>query len=148
MIDGLTARRARLADIERELARLQYRHDIAMSAFLFEEATGLGHAIAALDTERQALVASLPEPKAANPGSASCRSWRGPDPVCGAADSIRLVDGLRVEAGQECAASVPRGFATCPNAPQQSILFGKMPGLNAQPMTLTGRSSAMELRRA
>ncbi len=68
MIDGLTARRARLADIERELARLQYRHDIAMSAFLFEEATGLGHAIAALDTERQALVASLPEPKAAESG--------------------------------------------------------------------------------
>src|ERR1051325_8351936 len=43
---------ARLAAVERELARLQYRHDIAMSAFLFEEATTLGRAIAALEQER------------------------------------------------------------------------------------------------
>jgi hypothetical protein len=56
--------RARLTEIERELARLQYRHDIAMSAFLFEEATELGQAIAALDRERQALAAGLPPPAA------------------------------------------------------------------------------------
>jgi hypothetical protein len=49
-----------LAEVERELARLRYRHDIAMSAFRFEEATALGPAIAALDRERQALAESLP----------------------------------------------------------------------------------------
>jgi hypothetical protein len=54
--------RARLAEIERELARLRYRHDIAMSAFRFEEATALGPAIAALERERQALDAALPAP--------------------------------------------------------------------------------------
>ncbi len=54
--------RARLAAVDRELVGLQYRHDIAMSAFLFEEATMLGRAIAALDQERQALAADLPAP--------------------------------------------------------------------------------------
>lgn len=57
---GLEDKRARLAEIERDLARLQYRHDIAMSAFLFEEATALGRDIAALDRERQALADDLP----------------------------------------------------------------------------------------
>jgi hypothetical protein len=51
---------ARLAEIERELARLRYRHDIAMSAFRFEEATALGPPIAALERERHTLVAALP----------------------------------------------------------------------------------------
>lgn len=57
--------RTRLAEVERELARLRYRHDIAMSAFRFEEATALGPAIATLEQERQALAAALPaaEPK-------------------------------------------------------------------------------------
>lgn len=59
---GLEQKRARLAGIDRDLARLQYRHDIAMSAFLFEEATALGRAIAELDRERQALAADLPPP--------------------------------------------------------------------------------------
>jgi hypothetical protein len=57
---ALAAKRARLAEVERELARLRYRHDIAMSAFRFEEATALGPAIVALDKERQALAAILP----------------------------------------------------------------------------------------
>ena len=61
-MDALAAKRARLAEVERELARLRYRHDIAMSAFRFEEATALGPAIAALDKERQALAAILPTP--------------------------------------------------------------------------------------
>jgi hypothetical protein len=61
---GLEAARARLTEIERDLARLQHRHDIAMSAFLFEEATVLGRTIAALDRERQALAADLPAPPA------------------------------------------------------------------------------------
>jgi len=51
---------ARLAEIERELARLRYLHDTAMSAFRFEEATALGPAIAALEKERQALAAAFP----------------------------------------------------------------------------------------
>jgi hypothetical protein len=56
---------ARLAEIERELTRLQYRHDIVMSAFRFEEATALGRTMAALESERQALAAMLPAPKPA-----------------------------------------------------------------------------------
>lgn len=55
-----SARRRCLAEVERELAGLQHRHDIAMSAFLFEEATALGREIAALDRQRQALMAALP----------------------------------------------------------------------------------------
>lgn len=60
MADDVAAPRARLAVVEHELARLQYRHDIAMSAFLFEEATALGREIAPLEAERQALAAALP----------------------------------------------------------------------------------------
>jgi len=56
-----TARRARLAEIDRDLNRLRYRHDIAMSAFRFEEATALGPAIAALEKERELLAAALPQ---------------------------------------------------------------------------------------
>jgi hypothetical protein len=52
-----TGPRTRLAEIERELARLRYRHDIAMSAFRFEEATALGVRMAALEREQQALTA-------------------------------------------------------------------------------------------
>ena len=59
-MDALAAKRARLAGVERELARLRYRHDIAMSAFRFEEATALGPAIAELERERQTLGAILP----------------------------------------------------------------------------------------
>jgi hypothetical protein len=58
--DALAAKRARLAEVVSELARLRYRHDIAMSAFRFEEATALGPAIAALEQHRQALAAALP----------------------------------------------------------------------------------------
>jgi hypothetical protein len=53
--------RARLAEIDRDLARLRYRHDIAMSAFRFEEATVLGPAIAALEKERHRVAAALPD---------------------------------------------------------------------------------------
>lgn len=59
----IAARRERLAAVDRELARLRYRHDIAMSAFRFEEATALGPAIAALETERQGLSVTLPAPE-------------------------------------------------------------------------------------
>lgn len=60
---AIAEQRARLAEIERELARLRYRHDIAMSAFRFEEATALGPAIAALEAERQALAVAVPNPE-------------------------------------------------------------------------------------
>jgi hypothetical protein len=60
-VDALAAKRARLAAVERELTRLRYRHDIAMSAFRFEEATALGLTIAPLEQERQTLVAKLPQ---------------------------------------------------------------------------------------
>lgn len=56
-----TARRARLAELDRELAGLRYRHDVAMSVFRFEEATALGPAIAAVEKERQLLAAALPQ---------------------------------------------------------------------------------------
>ena len=68
MSDGDAAPRVRLADIERELARLRYRHDIAMSAFRFEEATALGPRLAALERERQALIDALPPPEPAVTG--------------------------------------------------------------------------------
>ena len=55
-----TGPRARLAEIARELTRLRYRHDIAMSAFRFEEATGLGQRIATLEREQQALTGATP----------------------------------------------------------------------------------------
>jgi hypothetical protein len=65
MTDGLDTaqKREQLAAVERELARLRYRHDIAMSAFRFEEATALGPAIAALEQERQALAVAVPPPE-------------------------------------------------------------------------------------
>ena len=58
--ETLAAHHARLAEIDRELTRLRYRHDVAMSAFRFEEATALGPAIAALEKERERLAAALP----------------------------------------------------------------------------------------
>jgi hypothetical protein len=66
----LDAASDRLAVIERELAQLRYRHDIAMSAFLFEEATALGRAIAGLDQELEMLAADLP-PVASGPATAT-----------------------------------------------------------------------------
>jgi hypothetical protein len=57
--------RARLAEIELELAGLQARHDLAMSAFRFDEANALQRMIAALDDERRALTAALPPAPAA-----------------------------------------------------------------------------------
>jgi hypothetical protein len=63
------AQRARLAEIDRELARLQGQHDRAMSAFQFDEANALLPRIAALEDERRALAAALPpaEPAAVLP---------------------------------------------------------------------------------
>jgi len=59
-VDDFAARRARLAEIDRDLARLQGQHDLAMSAFQFDEANALLPRIAALEDERRDLIASLP----------------------------------------------------------------------------------------
>ena len=59
-MDEVAVNRARLAAVECELTRLHEQHDLAMSAFKFEEATALGPAIAALEQEQQALAAALP----------------------------------------------------------------------------------------
>jgi hypothetical protein len=58
----IAARRKRLTEVERELVRLRCRHDLAMSAFRFEEAAALGPAIADLEKERQTWLAALPPP--------------------------------------------------------------------------------------
>jgi len=60
MADEVSNLRARLVALDAEIARLRYRHDIAMSAFRFEEATALGGPIAALERDRAALAAALP----------------------------------------------------------------------------------------
>ena len=64
--DDIAARRARLVVVERELARLAAQHDLAMSAFKFDEANALQRRIEALEDERQAVAATLP-PRSAVP---------------------------------------------------------------------------------
>jgi hypothetical protein len=59
-MDDCASRRARLAEIERRLAGLQGQHDLAMSAFKFDEADALQRRIGALDDERRAIVPTLP----------------------------------------------------------------------------------------
>ena len=59
-MDEVAARRERLGDVERELARLEAQYELAMSAFKFDEANALQTQIAALDGERRALAANLP----------------------------------------------------------------------------------------
>jgi hypothetical protein len=56
----LEVKRARLSLVERELSQLGTRHDIAMSAFRFDEARDLQQRIAALERERGELRAMLP----------------------------------------------------------------------------------------
>jgi hypothetical protein len=59
-VDQVAARRERLGDVEREVARLGAQYELAMSAFKFDEANALQRQIAALDGERRMLAASLP----------------------------------------------------------------------------------------
>jgi hypothetical protein len=56
------AKHARFAAIEQELARLGVRHDLAMSAFRFDEARELQRRIVLLEQERDELIATLPAP--------------------------------------------------------------------------------------
>jgi hypothetical protein len=62
MIAELEAKRARLAEVERELAELCARHDLAMSEFKFDEAREIQQRIAVLERERGELVEALPVP--------------------------------------------------------------------------------------
>ena len=62
MIAELEAKRARLAAVERELAELGARHDLAMSAFKFDEAREVQQRIAVLERERAELIDALPAP--------------------------------------------------------------------------------------
>ena len=59
------AKRARVAEIDRELTGLRSQHDLAMSAFKFDEANALQSRIEALEGERRALAAALPPVEAA-----------------------------------------------------------------------------------
>jgi hypothetical protein len=59
-VDDVAVQRARFAEIDRALADLRERHDLAMSVFKFDEANALQRRIGALEGERQALVAALP----------------------------------------------------------------------------------------
>ena len=80
MMTELEAKRARLAAVERELAGLGIRHDLAMSEFKFDEAREVQQRIAVLQRERGELVATLPapaEPPPAAPGRVIVRRQRG-----------------------------------------------------------------------
>lgn len=78
-MNELATSRARLAELEAKLMWLRHQHDIAMSRFLFEEATTLGPALAALERERDTLAATLPPPVAPCPTKTQADS-RGRDP--------------------------------------------------------------------
>jgi hypothetical protein len=54
--------RGRLTMMEGELAVLQARYELAMSAFKFDEANTLQQKIAALEAERRILAETLPPP--------------------------------------------------------------------------------------
>ena len=71
MIAELEAKRARLAAVERELAALGARHDLAMSAFKFDEAREVQQRIAMLERERGELVAALPAPAEPPPAASA-----------------------------------------------------------------------------
>jgi hypothetical protein len=58
----LETKRARLSLVERELSQLGMRHDLAMSAFRFDEARNLQQQITLLEHERTELIAEVPAP--------------------------------------------------------------------------------------
>ena len=76
----LEATRARLSLVERELLRLGTRHDLAMSAFRFDEARDLQERIGVLGRERAQLIAMLPA-AASPPAEAPVRVRVGSLPV-------------------------------------------------------------------
>ena len=58
----LETKRARLSLVERKLLQLGTRHDLAMSAFRFDEARNLQQQITLLEHERTELIAEVPAP--------------------------------------------------------------------------------------
>jgi energy-converting hydrogenase A subunit M len=58
--DDITERLARLATIEATLAQLRERYDVLMNAFRFEAAKAVHARIEDAETERRAVVESLP----------------------------------------------------------------------------------------
>jgi hypothetical protein len=64
-MEPMAEQRARLAAVDDELARLQARYELAMSAFKFDEASALQQQIAALEAEWRILAQALPAPTAA-----------------------------------------------------------------------------------
>jgi len=56
----IAAQRARLAEMERQLARLRERYDLSMNAFKFEAARALHIRIEAAERERRLLAETLP----------------------------------------------------------------------------------------
>jgi hypothetical protein len=62
MMAELETKRVRLAAVERELAGLGIRHDLAMSEFKFDEAREVQQRIELLERERRELVDALPPP--------------------------------------------------------------------------------------
>ncbi len=59
-MDAMAEQRTRLAALGGELAVLEARYELAMSAFKFEEANTLQQKIAALEAERRLLAETLP----------------------------------------------------------------------------------------
>ena len=76
----LEATHARLSLVERELLQLGTRHDLAMSAFRFDEARDLQQRIGVLERERAQLIAMLPA-AAQSPAEAPARVRVGSLPV-------------------------------------------------------------------
>jgi hypothetical protein len=59
-VDPVAKQHGRLVAVEEKLARLQAQHELAMSAFKFDEANTLQQQIAGLEAERRVLVLALP----------------------------------------------------------------------------------------
>jgi len=76
MTAELEAKHARLTAVDRELAGLGVRHDLAMSAFKFDEARVVQQRIAALEYEHAELIAALPPPAPPPPAPAMLRQRR------------------------------------------------------------------------
>jgi hypothetical protein len=78
MTAELEAKRARLAAVERELAGLGIRHDLAMSEFKFDEAREVQQRIEVLERERRELIDALPPPPRPPPATPAPRMVRRP----------------------------------------------------------------------
>jgi hypothetical protein len=67
--NDIAAQRARLAEIETELARLRERYDLLMNAFRFDAAKRVHARIETAERERRALADALPPQPPAEPAT-------------------------------------------------------------------------------